>query len=65
MLFRSEPVAVLGLGEAEAVDRLEVTWPDGEISRLEGPIPAGRIRIARPGESSPDAASVEPVDSQG
>ena len=46
-LSQVEPVAVFGLGEASAVDRLEIRWPDGEVRSIEGPIVAGRHRFAR------------------
>ncbi len=46
-LSQVEPVAVFGLGEASAVDRLEIRWPDGDSSTIDGPIPAGRHRFAR------------------
>jgi predicted nucleotidyltransferase len=34
-LSESERVATFGLGEAEVVDTLIVTWPDGEVDRFE------------------------------
>ncbi len=46
-LSQVEPVAVFGLGEASALDRLEVRWPDGAITEIPGPIDAGRIRVSR------------------
>ena len=46
-LSQVEPVAVFGLGEASAVDRLEIRWPDGETRTIEGPIEAGRHRFGR------------------
>ena len=46
-LSQVEPVAVFGLGEASAADRLEIRWPDGEVRSIEGPIEAGRHRFTR------------------
>ena len=46
-LSQVEPVAVFGLGQASAVDRLEIRWPDGETRTIEGPIEAGRHRFTR------------------
>ncbi len=34
-LSQSELVATIGLGEAEAIDKLEVRWPDGSIDHFE------------------------------
>jgi len=42
------PVAHFGLGDGRAVARLELDWPDGTRSKIEGPFPAGsRYRITR------------------
>ncbi len=46
-LSQVEPVAVFGLGGAPAIDRLEIRWPDGGITSVEGPIEPGRHRFAR------------------
>ena len=46
-LSQVEPVAIFGLGDASAVDRLEIRWPDGEVRSIEGPIMAGRHRFTR------------------
>lgn len=46
-LSQVEPVAVFGLGEASALDRLEIRWPDGDTSVIEGPIGSGRVRFSR------------------
>lgn len=35
------PVAHFGLGEAGALAALTLRWPDGEETRIDGPIPAG------------------------
>ena len=40
-LAQSDLPLYFGLGEAEAADRIEVTWPTGETQVLEGPIEAG------------------------
>lgn len=39
---RGPPDLHFGLGPHDAVDRLEVTWPDGETLAIDGPIPARR-----------------------
>ncbi len=36
-----EPVAHFGLGDTDALAALTIRWPDGEETRVEGPIPAG------------------------
>jgi hypothetical protein len=42
------PVAHFGLGDFEAVDRVEVRWSTGEISVLNGPFEAGaRYTVTR------------------
>ena len=46
-LSQVEPVAVFGLGEATSLDALEIRWPDGEITMVEGPLEAGRLRFGR------------------
>ncbi len=43
-------VAHFGLGGAEAADALRVVWPDGEVARIAGPIPAGATYTIRRGE---------------
>ena len=41
-------VAHFGLGKFEWVEEIEVQWPDGESTRVEGPFAAGaRYRIDR------------------
>lgn len=41
------PRVHFGLGEAEAVDEIEVRWPDGRRTVVEGPVPTGtRVRVA-------------------
>ncbi len=46
-----EPVLHFGLGEYEAIDRLEVIWSIGEKTTIDGPLPANRryliTRIAK------------------
>ena len=46
-LSQVEPVAVFGLGDAAALDSLEIRWPDGEVMTVDGPVPAGRVRYGR------------------
>ena len=46
-LSQVEPVAVFGLAESEALDSLEIRWPDGEVTSIEGPIEPGRVRYGR------------------
>ena len=46
-LSQVEPVAVFGLGDAERIDRLEIRWPDGETTMVDGPIGPGRVRYGR------------------
>lgn len=41
-LSSDDPRAHFGLGDAERVDVVEVTWPDGEVERVEG-IDAGTL----------------------
>ncbi len=45
------PVAHFGLGAAEAAAGLRVVWPDGEVSEIAGPVPAGATyRLTRGAE---------------
>ncbi|MBC8164327.1 MAG: CRTAC1 family protein [Bryobacteraceae bacterium] len=47
-LSSHDPREVLGLGKASSVERLEITWPSGQVSILAG-VPANRyIDIAEP-----------------
>ncbi len=46
-LSQVEPVAVFGLGDADAIDRLEIRWPDGVVTEVDGPIEPGRVRFGR------------------
>ncbi len=46
-LSQVEPVAVFGLGDAESIDRLEIRWPDGETTVVDGPVAPGRVRYGR------------------
>ena len=41
-LCQMEPLAHVGLGDGQLVDRVEVTWPDGSRAVVEHP-PAGRV----------------------
>ena len=44
------PQAHFGLGEAKAVDRLTIHWPEGAVTEIAGPIPAGAVyRVTRGG----------------
>ena len=45
-LSQVEPVAVFGLGNAQAIDQLEIRWPNGKITLVEGPIESGRHRLS-------------------
>ena len=36
------PIAHFGLGDRAAADRAEITWPDGVVSSIDGPLEAGR-----------------------
>jgi hypothetical protein len=42
-LSQSRLPLYFGLGEAESVDRIEVTWPSGVIQTVAGPIGANRL----------------------
>ncbi len=46
-LSQVEPVAVFGLGDAPALDAIEIRWPDGQVTNIEGPIEPGRVRYGR------------------
>ena len=46
-LSQVEPVAVFGLAESEALDSLEIRWPDGSTMRTTA-TPGRRIRMERP-----------------
>lgn len=46
-LSQVEPVAVFGLADAASMDRLEIRWPDGETTVVDGPIEPGRVRFGR------------------
>jgi hypothetical protein len=53
-LAQSSLPLYVGLGEAEAVDRVEVLWPSGTEQVVAGPIPAGRrLEIVEP--AAPEA----------
>ncbi len=48
LLSSGPPVVHFGLGSAGAVDRLEVTWPDGETMAVEGPFePRQEVVLSR------------------
>ncbi len=47
-LSRDAPKAYFGLGNHNTIDRIEITWGDGTISSVEGPIAVGQLyRISR------------------
>lgn len=52
---QSEPVAFIGVGAAERVDRVEVRWPSGATQVVEGVNP-GRIVLRQPTEGPRVAA---------
>ena len=41
------PEVLFGLGDADAVDALVVTWPDGTVDRLPGPALRQRVTVVR------------------
>ena len=41
------PIAHLGLGDLETVDNVEITWPDGAVSRLESLQTRAHVRVDR------------------
>nr|MBA2319645.1 CRTAC1 family protein [Deltaproteobacteria bacterium] len=43
LLSGGPPEVHFGLGEAASVDRVEVTWPDGAITAVEGPVAIRRL----------------------
>jgi hypothetical protein len=55
-LSSDDPRLHFGLGAARAVDALEVTWPDGEVQRVDGPLPAGSLVTLRQGRAEPEVA---------
>ncbi len=48
-LSQHDPRLLVGLGTAEAIDVVEVTWPDARVERFEGPFRAGATVRVRPG----------------
>ena len=44
---QAEPVAYFGLGDASAVESVEVRWPDGTVQQL-GTLDAGQHRVTKP-----------------
>ena len=44
---QAEPVAYFGLGDASAVESVEVRWPDGTVQQL-GALDAGQHRVTKP-----------------
>jgi thiol-disulfide isomerase/thioredoxin len=55
-LSQHDPRLLFGLGAAESLQALEVTWPDARVERFDGPFPSGTTVRVRPG-----AGRVEPV----
>ncbi len=47
-LCQMEPVAHFGLGTAEAVERVEVQWPDGATATIDAPDVNQQIRVVYP-----------------
>lgn len=47
-LCQMEPVAHFGLGQVDAVDRVEVQWPDGATKTIEAPQVNSTIRVPYP-----------------
>ena len=50
---------LFGLGEAQAVDALEIVWPDARVERFEGPFAAGSTVAVRPGAGRPTTLAVK------
>ncbi len=57
-LSACSPVITIGLGEATAIDDLQIEWPSGTREQL-GAIPAGRRLLVREGIASPVSLSTE------
>jgi len=53
-LSHSDDRVLLGLGRARRVDRLEVTWPSGQVDTFDK-VDADRLLIIREGSATPDA----------
>jgi hypothetical protein len=51
-LAAQDPRLYFGLGEANQVDWIEITWPSGLVQRFEN-LPADRIIIIEEGKSTP------------
>ncbi|UCF38896.1 MAG: CRTAC1 family protein [Acidobacteriota bacterium] len=47
-LSASEPVITVGLGRAEAVERIEVQWPSGQLQEIESPPINSILRVTEP-----------------
>lgn len=47
-LCQMEPVAHFGLGRARRIDRVEITWPDGAVLRIDRPDPCQVLTVAHP-----------------
>jgi hypothetical protein len=55
----SSPVLHFGLGEASAVDSLEIRWPSGERQVLTGVAANQKLRVTEPQKGHPARARVE------
>jgi len=57
-----EPLVYFGLGNAEEIDELSVTWPSGKVSTLQG-LPTGRrYTIAETDASTPNGVKAKPAE---
>ncbi len=55
------PLLHIGIGAADHIDSLRITWPDGRGQSVAGP-PAGRLLVLAHGEASPPvAAAAQPM----
>jgi hypothetical protein len=52
-----EPVLHFGLGAHEAVDRVEVQWSTGEVTKIEGPLPANALYTVSRAATAPKPGS--------
>ena len=53
----NDPRLSIGVGEAEQVDRLEIRWPSGERSTLNGLAADRAHRVVEPGEAGDGIAA--------
>jgi enediyne biosynthesis protein E4 len=47
-LSASEPVLTFGLGDARAIDRLEIRWPSGRLQTIQGPPLNTLLKVEEP-----------------